>query len=97
MLKFLKRVFWIFVVVAVLFVFFLGLAYVTRHWRARHFGGKIDVELQVGRKLVNATWKDGNLWYLTRPARPGETPEVLIFQEDGIVDAARGAVSFHEK
>lgn len=97
MFKFLKRVFWIFVVVAVLFVLFLGLAYVTRHWRARHFGGKIDVELQVGRKLVNATWKDESLWYLTRPARPGETPEVWVFQEDSKLEIAKGAVTFHEK
>lgn len=42
---------------------------------ARNFGGKIDFKLPCDEKLVTATWKEGNdLWYLTRPFRPGEKP-----------------------
>ena len=28
-----------------------------------------------GRKLVGASWKGGELWVLTRPAREGEVPD----------------------
>jgi hypothetical protein len=46
--------------------------------------------LEKNQKLVNVTWKEGDtLWYLTRTARSGETPETYTFKEKsslGILD-----------
>jgi hypothetical protein len=36
------------------------------------WGASTVVEAPPGRKLVNAMWKDGDLWILTRPAGEGE-------------------------
>jgi hypothetical protein len=34
---------------------------------ARKYGGSTKINLPKGQKLVNITWKDSQLWYLTRP------------------------------
>ena len=39
------------------------------------WGVSTIVETPPGRKLVNAMWKDGDLWVLTRPAGEGERPD----------------------
>lgn len=39
----------------------------TENQKAKSFGGNAEIELPAGEKLVNATWKDDDLWYLTRP------------------------------
>jgi hypothetical protein len=44
----------------------------TNLQRAKRWGSQETVTLPAGRKLVNVTWKDSNLWVLTRPAREGE-------------------------
>ena len=47
----------------------------TRMNRAQRWGFQETVILPAGRKLVNATWKDSNLWILTRPALAGESSD----------------------
>ena len=47
----------------------------------REYGGDMTLELEPGQKLEEITWKDNNLWYLTRPMREGETSETHIFLE----------------
>ena len=40
---------------------------------ARSFGGTVEEDLPAGKKLVNASWKEGSdLWYLTRDMKDGE-------------------------
>lgn len=74
-----------------------GAASCTSNTRAKKWGGSHVVELPMGRKLVNATWKDSNLWYLTRAAKPGETPEELKFTEDSNFGILEGTIIFKEK
>lgn len=70
----------------------------TQNQRARHFGGTGKAELPAGRKLVNATWKEGNdLWLLTRAAKPGEPPETYEFIEDSSLGMMNGKVVIIEK
>ena len=83
-------------------VFFLGSAV---YWNcagcgqkmARSWGGTYTVDLPAGERLVNATWKDDELWYLHRPMQTGELPSETVFQQKkagaGHVD---GQVVFHE-
>ncbi len=60
---------------------------------AKSFGGTMTVDLEKNQKLVNVTWKDGDhLWYLTRPARSGETPETFSFKEKSSLGIFDGQV-----
>lgn len=52
----------------------------TANQRVRSFGGTSTIELQKNEKFVNITWKDTNLWILTRPMREDESPEEYKFK-----------------
>ena len=34
---------------------------------AKNMGGTITIDVPKGQKIIEATWKNANLWYLTRP------------------------------
>ncbi len=53
----------------------------TENSRAKSFGGTATLNLPPNQKLVVVTWKDDDLWYLTRPMKDNETPETYAFQE----------------
>lgn len=53
----------------------------TDNLRAKSFGGTMEVKVQQGKKVVNATWKDSEFWYLVRDMRPGEKAEKWEFLE----------------
>lgn len=65
----------------------------TSQQRAKEWGGTAKVELPAGQKLVVATWKDENLWYLMRP---GEQPETYEFIESSSFGIMNGKVIFVE-
>lgn len=65
-------------IIAVVLVVLAGC---TENQRARGWGGESMVRLPPGRKLINATWKEADLWVLTRPAEAGEKPERFHFEE----------------
>ena len=50
---------------------------------ARDFGGTTTINLEPNLKLEEITWKDDDLWYLTRPMREDEEPETHTFTEKG--------------
>lgn len=68
----------------------------TANQRAKSFGGSTTVKLPANTKLVNVTWKEANMWYLTRPMREGEKPETLTFQEESSFGMIEGKVIFEE-
>jgi hypothetical protein len=68
----------------------------TDNIRSKAFGGTMTINLAPGQKLVNATWKDAELWYLTRPMRSGETPETFEFHEKSSLGMIEGNVIFQE-
>jgi hypothetical protein len=76
----------------------LGLSFVscTSNTRAKNWGGTYTINLPANTKLVEATWKESNLWYLTRPMRENEIPEILTFQEDSQFGIIEGTVTFIE-
>ncbi len=85
------------VALVVLLAVIVVMAACTQNQRAKDFGGTVTVTLPPGQKLVVATWKEEHLWYLTRPMRPGETPEVLTFHEDSSFGILQGTVVFIER
>ncbi len=74
----------------------LGMSACTSNTKARAYGGTMTVDLPVGEKLVTATWKEANLWYLTRPMRSGEVPENYTFKEKSALGMIEGKVILNE-
>lgn len=63
---------------------------------ARSFGGTHTIELPKNEKLELITWKDDELWYLTRPMREGEEPEIWTYQESANFGVVEGKVIIKE-
>ncbi|MEY4572409.1 MAG: phage Mater [Bacteroidota bacterium] len=53
----------------------------TENQRVKNFGGQGTINLPKGRKLVNVTWKDTEIWYLTRPMEANDVAQTYQFQE----------------
>lgn len=53
----------------------------TEQHMARRYGGKLKIELPKGEKLMMATWKEANLFYLTEPMDSGYIPKKKVFRE----------------
>jgi len=68
----------------------------TENQRARKFGGTEKITLPKGERLVLATWKGDNLWYLTEPMPEGYNPQNRTFKEKSNLGAMEGAVIFYE-
>ena len=69
----------------------------TENQRARQFGGTLTIELPPGEKLVMATWKEVDLFYLTEPMDSGYTPKTKIFREDSSWGVMESTVVFKER
>lgn len=68
----------------------------TDNNRARNFGGTETVNVTPGSKVINATWKETDLWVLTRPMRPDEKPETLKFVEKSSFGVWEGTIILKE-
>ncbi len=46
----------------------MGFGYIscTENDRAKHWGGTMSITVPAGEEFVNATWKDSDLWIITR-------------------------------
>lgn len=69
----------------------------TENQRTRHFGGTITIELPPGEKLVMATWKETDLFYLTEPMDSNYVPKTKTFREDSSWGVMESTVIFKER
>lgn len=69
----------------------------TENQRARNFGGTETIKLNPGRRLILATWKQDNLWYLTEPMPEGYVPQEKVFVENSSYGVMEGTVVFIER
>jgi hypothetical protein len=83
--------------IAILILVSVTLFGCTENQRAKSFGGTATVDLPAGEKLTGATWKEENLWYLTRPMRVDEQPEKHTLREQSSLGMVEGKVVFKEK
>ena len=60
----------------------LTLTACTENSRVKAWGGEGTISLPKGRKLVNVTWKETEVWYLTRPMNSNDVAETYQFQEE---------------
>jgi len=68
----------------------------TENIRARQYGGTEKMDLPANRKLVNITWKDADMWLLTRPMRKEEVAETFEFQEKSSNGILEGTIVVQE-
>lgn len=68
----------------------------TENERAKAWGGKMTVELPANQKLVNVTWKETDLWILTKPMTTTDLPETYIFTEKSTFGVMEGEITFKE-
>lgn len=68
----------------------------TEHGKARKWGGQMTITLPKGQKLLEATWKEASLWYLTEPMDSGYVPKTKTFREDSRFGVFEGEITFVE-
>ncbi|MDP3729867.1 MAG: hypothetical protein Q8R26_03965 [bacterium] len=85
--------------IKILFCLLLGIFVLgcTQQERAKGWGGEATITLPKDRKLLIATWKDNNLWYLTRPMKAGEEPETYELRENSPFGVIEGKVILKEQ
>lgn len=83
-----------FVLIGLLMLSLIGC---TQQEIAKKWGGKANLTLPAGTKLVNVTWKDTQLWYLVRPRLPGEKIETYTFAEQSSFRMMEGTITIQER
>ncbi len=63
----------------------------------RTMGGTTKIELEPGEKLVEATWKGDDIWYLVEPMDSDYVPKTKTFKESSRIGVLEGKVIFYEK
>lgn len=74
----------------------ISLVSCTQNQKAKNYGGKAEITLPVGEKLVMATWKDDDLWYLTRPMVATDSAVSYTFKEESSFGVWEGTYIIHE-
>ena len=69
----------------------------TQQDMAKNWGGNATLTLPAGTKLMNVTWKNTELWYLTRPRLPGEKIETYTFAEQSSFGMIEGTITIQER
>jgi len=65
-------------------------------WVSKELGGTTTIKLEPGQKLVEATWKNSNLWFLVEPMDSDYVPKTKEFIESSMVGVFQGKVVFIE-
>lgn len=63
----------------------------------RTIGGTTKIELEPGEKLIEATWKGDDIWYLVEPMDSDYVPKTKTFKESSRMGVLEGKVIFYEK
>lgn len=68
----------------------------TSNTSARYYGGTTTINLDPNTKFVDITWKDDNLWVLTKPMIENDIAETYHFEEDSRYGLWEGTVIIKE-
>jgi hypothetical protein len=81
----------------ILAVFFtLTMTGCTENSRVKSWGGEGTINLPKGRKLINVTWKETQVWYLTRPMNSTDVAETYQFHEESSWGMVEGTYNIVE-
>jgi hypothetical protein len=68
----------------------------TEQERVKSFGGSMTVNVPKGNKLIMATWKEANLFFLYEPMEEGYIPKNKTFQEQSAYGVMETKIIFVE-
>lgn len=74
----------------------LTLGACTENSRVKSWGGEGTIKLPQGRKLMNITWKNDEIWYLTRPMDSSDVAETYKFHEESSYGMIEGTYNIIE-
>jgi hypothetical protein len=74
----------------------ITLASCTENARVKSWGGEGTINLPKGKKLVTITWKETQVWYLTRPMNSTDKAETYKFQEESSLGVMEGTYNIVE-
>jgi hypothetical protein len=83
-------------IVLIMSVMMLMLASCTENERVKNWGGDGTINLPKGRKLVNVTWKETQIWYLTRQMDSTDVAETYEFHEESGYGVMEGTYTIVE-
>lgn len=63
---------------------------------AKQLGGTVTVDLDVNKKLMECTWKDNDLWFLTKDMTEDDIAETYEFKESSNLGVLEGTVIIKE-
>ena len=86
----------IYLLVAVMMIGSIIFTFSNSQYATRKMGGSYVENLPKNVKVVNVTWKDSNLWILTRPMKDNEQPETYTFKESSLLGVLEGTVTIKE-
>lgn len=73
-----------------------GIYSCTDNERAKNYGGTMKINLPKGQKLETITFKESNVWYLTRPMLPTDSAVVHTFKEESTYGLMSGTILIYE-
>lgn len=79
-----------------LIVIFAAFGACTENQQAKNWGGTATINVPAGQKVINATWKESDFWYLTRPMYPDEKADTLTFHEESSFGVWKGTYILYE-
>lgn len=82
--------------IAFAFLILLSASGCTKNARTRFWGGTETMNLPKGKKLVIATWKDSDLWILTRPMTQLDSAQSYDFNESSSFGVFEGTLHIQE-
>jgi hypothetical protein len=68
----------------------------TDNQRARKWGGTENINLETGERVLNVTWKQDDLWILTKQ-EPTKPPTTYEFREKSSFGIMEGKIVINEK
>ena len=83
-------------IISVILIIILVISLCGCQAAARNLGGDVTIELEPNQKLEMITWKNSDLWYLTRPMTANDIAETHVFQESSIFGIVEGTVTIIE-
>jgi hypothetical protein len=83
-------------IIVLIVVTMMTLVSCTKNSRVKNFGGEGTINLPQGRKLVNVTWKETEIWYLTRPMDTSDVVQTYTFQEESSWGVMEGTYNIVE-
>ena len=83
-------------IIAIILVIVMVIALSGCQYATRHLGGSMTVNLEPNTKLVNVTWKEDSIWFLTKPMTEDDVAETYYFKEDSEFGVFEGTVTIVE-